>query len=89
MAAQVALRRQQAQEENEAKELGLYYETSDGAIYAMNGIAVQTHKGYDPYRNQQSEQGQGQGQGQQGMLNFFHLLLLIIRLIAPGFADKL
>ena len=57
MAAQVALRRQQAQEENEAKELGLYYETTDGAIYAMNGVAVQTHKPYDPYNAQAGSPG--------------------------------
>lgn len=69
MAAQVALRRQQAQEETEAKELGLYYETSDGAIYAMNGIAVQTHKPYDPYRHQD-----GPGKSWMKQVKFLFLL---------------
>uniref|UniRef100_T1J9X3 DM domain-containing protein n=1 Tax=Strigamia maritima TaxID=126957 RepID=T1J9X3_STRMM len=49
MAAQVALRRQQAQEENEARELGLLYGTHDAGLLALS--AMQHALGSKPQPN--------------------------------------
>ncbi|XP_075792067.1 doublesex- and mab-3-related transcription factor A2 [Pelodiscus sinensis] len=87
MAAQVALRRQQAQEENEARELQLLYGTAEGlALAAANGI-IPPRPAYEVFGSVCSgASGEGGAGGSDSKLQKFDLFpktLLPSRAVTP------